>query len=129
MQFLQTFATLIKVNLCLIYTYTCSKNLTDSPFLQFLIWPFFWCRSEVCILLCEQQIEAITPAFWRLLVILMTLILGFFFTCDLSVISCCCCCCFFQATLSLSIAEVTSGFFLFKTFRAVDLNYTFVLQL
>ncbi len=31
----------------------------------------------------------------------------------LSVISCCCCC-FFQATLSLSIAEVTSGFFLFQ---------------
>ncbi len=30
----------------------------------------------------------------------------------LSVISCCCC--FFQATLSLSIAEVTSGFFLFQ---------------
>ncbi len=66
--------------------------LTLCAFLQTLILSFYlWCWSEVCILLCTSVIlcqsllrtvdcQSITPAFWKLLLILQTCLLGFIFT-------------------------------------------------
>ncbi len=85
-------------------------------FLQTLILAFyFWCWSEVCILLCTSVIlcqsllrtvdrQSITPALWKLLLILQTCPLGLIFTAfmiclssttvvfsaDQVVVGCCC---------------------------------------
>ncbi len=67
--------------------------LTFLLFLLTLILPFYvWCWSEVCILPCSvcnsvseslyrtEDCQSITPAFWKLLLILQTRLLGFIFT-------------------------------------------------
>ncbi len=83
-----------KVNLCLIGPYIQFQNSSVSPLCFFAnsnLAFLFLCWSEVCVLLCSicnsvskslrtVDWQSITPAFWKLLVILQTRLLGFIFT-------------------------------------------------
>ncbi len=76
----------------LLSSYIKSSVKIRKPVPETLILPFyFWCWSEVCILPCSiynsvskslrtVDCPSITPAFWKLLVILQTCLLGFIFT-------------------------------------------------
>ncbi len=76
---------------CFPITWDKGSSLSHRP-INTLILPFYvWCWSEVCISLCTSVIlcqsllrtvdcQSITAAFWKLLVILHTRLLGFIFT-------------------------------------------------
>ncbi len=115
---------------CFPITWDKGSSLSHRP-INTLILPFYvWCWSEVCISLCTSVIlcrrllrtvdcQSITAAFWKLLVILHTRLLGFIFTAFLIRQS--------STTVVFSADQVVAG--VAGGFQTLDFSMPFVLAI